>query len=410
MTRRSRRTADEIAKINGTEIEGTEQLGRRGNEQLAAATATAEQSTITDPVGTSASPTSELRDPPQHCHVCTNIVPTAGLTFSDLAVLHSRITDLERELEELKRQPSAIQNPLPTPPITPVRPRGNSSSTTSTCADLTDVTSFDLFKPPISKSTIKDAICLTALSANGKTMVLSTEKIFRIFRFQGSDSDVPVHLVCSGQFTNEARPYFRYPQKGARMETQLPLPKTLERMKIGRFSCLTVSNEYLAVGCKGRMMVFIIEGKYAGRWVCDAVYEEKTFVEKLEFSADGRTLVTLLRSEGDKTAMSKALIYSTEDIQKDKLDREHPAQPVLESPLESPALAWEAGLDAPRCIAFSGDGRTIAISTAHDARGMAKIRLLMKVGTEWRNLGLSQPLPILAPNDMFGLGLTGIRL
>jgi len=190
------------------------------------------------------------------------------------------------------------------------------------------------------------------------------------------------------------------------METQLPLPKTLERMKIARFSSLTVSNEYLAVGCKGRMMIFIIEGKYAGRWVWDAVYGEKTFVEKLEFSADGRTLVALFRSEGDETAMLKALIYSTEHIRKDELDREHPVQPVP----DPPALAWEAGLDAPRCIAFSGDRRTIAISTTHDARGMAKIRLLMKVGTEWRNLELSQPLPILAPNDMFGLGLTGIRL
>lgn len=187
------------------------------------------------------------------------------------------------------------------------------------------------------------------------------------------------------------------------METQVPLPT--ERFKIAPFSCLTASNEYLAVGCIGRMMVFTIEGKYAGRWVCDAVYGEKTFVEKLEFSADGRTLVALLRSGRDQTAKSKALIYSTENIQKDDLDRQTPVQPML----ESPALEWKSGLDAPTSIAFSGDGRTIAISTTHDAGGTAKIRLLKRVGSEWRHLGF-QPVPVLVVNDMFGDGLTGIRL
>lgn len=319
---------------------------------------------------------------------------------------------MEQELSALRRKLSAITTPpLPsTPPISEASSAHSaplsfnslwrrSSSSGPALPDLTEVTSYDLFKPPISDSNVIATIHFTALSANGKTITLSTKKKFQIFQFQVSDRDMPVHLVCTGHFAKQGRD-FQYSQKRARMETQVPLPT--ERFEIAPFSCLTVSNEYLAVGCKGRMMIFSIEGKYAGRWVCDAVHGENTFVEKLEFSADGRTLVALLRSGCDQTA----LIYSTENIQKDDIDRQIPVQPML----ESPALEWKSELDGPRSIAFSGDGRTIAISTTHDAGGTAKIRLLKRVGSEWRHFGLSHPLPVFAVNDMFGHGLTRIGL
>jgi hypothetical protein len=277
-----------------------------------------------------------------------------------------------------------------------------SGGSTPAAPDLTRVLSYDLFKPPISETTVRDTIHFTALSANGQKIALLTQRMFRIFQFKICETENTVHLVCTGHFANDGRE-FRYSGNVTEMKSQVPLPA--ERYKVGEFSCAAVSNDYLAIGCAGRMMLFTIEGEYAGRWVCDAVYEETTIFEKVKFSADGRTLVTLLRFGYDRTAKSKALIYSTENIQKDKLSRHIPNPPLLESPV----LEWTWGLDTPTSVTFSGTGRTIAISTTSDAEGMAMIRLLKRVGTEWRNLGF-QPVPVFAANDKFGDGLTGITL
>ena len=188
------------------------------------------------------------------------------------------------------------------------------------------------------------------------------------------------------------------------METQVPLD---ERFEIGQFSCVTMSNHYLAIGCKGRMMIFIIEGEHAGRWVCDVVHDPATMVEKLQFSADGRALVALLRAPpvASGSWQSKALIYSTETIEMENVDRQSPVTLIP----ESSNLEWDWELDVPKCIAFSGDGMTIAISTTSNAEGIAKIRLLKKVALEWRYLGY-QSVPVFAPNERYGNGITGISL
>jgi hypothetical protein len=238
------------------------------------------------------------------------------------------------------------------------------------------------------------------MSANGRKLALLTEEMFRVFDTNGS-----VRLVAMGQFMDKGT-HFKYSHQGGEMNLQVPLPA--EKFEINKFSCVAVSNEYLAIGSKGRMMIFVIDGEHAGRWVCDAIHDSTTWMEKLEFSADGGTLVALLRCESGRSSsfQSKALIYSTENIEKENIEREPPVPPLSEV---APTLKWDWEFDTPTSVGFSGDGMTIAISTTTDARGVAKIRLLKKVASEWKYLG-SQSVPVFGSVERHGKGISGLAL
>jgi hypothetical protein len=238
------------------------------------------------------------------------------------------------------------------------------------------------------------------MSGNGRKLALLTEEVFRIF-----DTKSPVRLVCMGQFVDKGT-HFKYSHPGGEMKSQVPLPA--EKFEIGKFSCVALTNEYLAIGCKGRMVIFIVDGEHAGRWICYALHDPTTWMEKLEFSADGRTLVALLRSQSGTTSgsQSKALIYSTENIQKEDIERQIPVPPT---PEVAPTLTWDWEFDAPTSIGFSGDGMTIAISSTTNAQGVAKIRLLKKVASEWKYLG-SQPVDVFGSVERHGKGISGLAL
>src|SRR5204863_7246766 len=133
-----------------------------------------------------------------------------------------------------------------------------SRSLTSLAPDLTTIISHNIFKPPISKKVIKDSIHYTAMSANGQKMALLTKRMFRVFDSKSAS------ITSTGYFANGGQNYM-YSDKDVDIESQTPLPA--ETFKIKYFSCVAVSNEYLAIGSPGRLMIFIIEGPHAGRWV-----------------------------------------------------------------------------------------------------------------------------------------------
>jgi len=340
---------------------------------------------------------------------------TQNLSQPDINALFERMD----RLEELIRQthsasPSTVER-LPSSPSPgradslrsgpSRRPRWRSGSGGSTplTPELTTVTSHELLKPPISKTTVNDRTKFTAISTNGQNLALLTDETFRIF----DTTQSPISLACMGRFVSKGTD-FQYLHPSREMESQVPLPD--EQFEIGKFSCVAISNEYLAIGCKGRMMIFIIEGEHAGRWVCDAIHDSTTFMEKLEFSADGRTLLALLRSQSSSPVLGsqsiEALIYSTENIQKEDIIRQSPVTPT---PEVAPALKWNWDFATPTGIAFSGNGMTVAVSTAANAQGAAKISLLQKVGSEWKYLQ-SQSVEVLGSVEKHGKGITGMAL
>ena len=284
----------------------------------------------------------------------TSQLEPQNMSQPDINTLLERIDRLEDLiLRSHLASPSTVElPPLSPPPISPGRSdstrsgrsrrsrwtRSASENSTPLRPELTTVTSYELLKPPISRTTINDKIKFTAMSANGQKLALLTEEMFRIF-----DTKSPVRLVCMGQFVDKGT-HFKYSHQGEEMKSQVPLPA--EKFEIGKFSCVAISNEYLAIGCKGRMMIFIIDGDHAGRWVCYAIHDPTTWMEKLEFSADGRTLVALLRSQSGTTSgsQSKALIYSTENIQKEDIERQTPVPPI---PEVAPTLKWDWEFDVP---------------------------------------------------------------
>jgi hypothetical protein len=257
---------------------------------------------------------------------------------------------------------------------------------------------YELFLPPLSKEPMKDTICFTAMSADGQKIAIAGVRSFQIF---GAASDEPVSSKCKGEFTRKGKD-FKYSNPRQEMSSQLPLPPT--KYKVGQFSCLAVSNQYLAVGSLGRMMIFMVEGENGGRWIVDIVYDSSTSIEKLAFSANGMTLLALLKCEINGKFYSKALFYSTENWEFDSATRQSP------TPVHSDVqVKWIWERDRPTAVTFSGDGMMVAISTTSDSEGKAKIRLLKFVESEWRTLGF-QRVPVFPVQDRYGKGITGLAL
>ena len=284
----------------------------------------------------------------------TSQLESRNMSQSDINTLLERIDRLE---ELIRRSHSGSSStvglpPLSPPPVSPGRSRRSrwtrsaSGNSTPLRPELTTVTSYELLKPPISRTTINDKIKFTAMSANGQKLALLTEEVFRIF-----DTKSPIRHVCMGQFVDKGT-HFKYSHQGEEMKSQVPLP--VEKFEIAKFSCVAMSNEYLAIGCKGRMMIFIIDGEHVGRWICYAIHDPTTWMEKLEFSADGRTLVALLRSQSGTISgsQSKALMYSTENIQKEDIERQTPVPPI---PEVAPTRKRDWEFDTPTHVGFSGD-------------------------------------------------------
>src|SRR5271170_2177539 len=107
---------------------------------------------------------------------------------------------------------------------------------------------------------IKDTVRLTAISATCHKVAVLTFKKFWVFEtHQGT-------LVCAGEFVKDTK--FKYASKGKSLGFQHPVP---DQFIMSPFSCVALSDSYLAIGAPGRVMVFSLKGDYVGRWV---VYHE----------------------------------------------------------------------------------------------------------------------------------------
>lgn len=258
----------------------------------------------------------------------------------------------------------------------------------------------------ISKSAkkIPETVKLKVISATGHNVAVLSKKTFWVFETQ------PVSLVCVGDFTNGATA-FQYALKDSNLQTQHPIPRD---PMIPDFSCAALSDSYLAVGCQGRIMAFIIEGNQAGRWIVLDDFEDKeALVENVTFSPNGEELLALLKVKVGQSHHSKVIIYSTQTFPKERLERRYGQKPIKPDSIDVSLKDWH--LYRPRGVTFASQGTMIAICTSYikSRDGLsAGIQLLKKTNHVWDLWGKFHmvKLPYNNDTDWHGGGLTGIAL
>jgi hypothetical protein len=175
--------------------------------------------------------------------------------------------------------------------------------------------------------------------------------------------------------------------------------------KVSSFSNIATSDTYLAVGSAGCIQIFIIEGKFAGRWVYSDDIDDAV-INKLAFSSDGRYLVALLVYGNNK--IEEARIYATEKFPSGDLERSEVVGSTVYNPV---SVKWERDfIHHPNALVFSANGQMIAFCTSHSA-GKAQIRMLKRDVATWRLWGVEEiSIYGIDPHDRTGGGFTGISL
>jgi hypothetical protein len=214
----------------------------------------------------------------------------------------------------------------------------------------------------------------------------------------------PFELVCTGEFPKQQP--FRRGRGDAPLKTQTPPPRN-SILKTD-FCSSAISDDFLAVGSRGLIMTFYIQGDEAGCWITTSkLDEESTVPEHLSFSYDGRQLAALVRTR----SIYSILIISTGPFPKTNLGRQYGFEPV------TPKIAVTISLNsfspcAPSRITFSKGSTMIAISTTVNDN-IAKLQLYKKdAERRWKGgeICYVSIFPHDDPTTWHGCGITGITL
>jgi len=234
------------------------------------------------------------------------------------------------------------------------------------------------------------------MSATTNSVALFTESKFWVFDTRERT------LIMSG--VCDKRQLYVFCAGDGEIEPQCPV---IEEFATSSFSSVALSDEFLAIVTKKKIMVFAIRGQHSGRLlVSDKI--PKAAITKLCFSNDGTQLVALVVIKTLET-YEQAHIYRTETF---RPDANVPRPDVLKSQDISPALVkWNHDLlHSPLGIAFSKKGTLIAIWTTH-CQGHAEIRILKKEVEVWRSWGICAVTVHLQDHrEWHGVGVTGISL
>jgi hypothetical protein len=159
-------------------------------------------------------------------------------------------------------------------------------------------------------------------------------------------------------------------------------------------------------------MVFIIEGIEAGRWVTLNEFEDNgALVEKLTFSSDGKQLLALVRGEIGKSTKTMALVFSTDQFPKDRLERKYNKKPIRINPAEIVLKEWQPEFRV-KDAAFAMQS-TMAVICTYYIQDRAGIQFLKKTGPTWGVWGKLHPIRLFPRHDTRqwrGFGITGISL
>ena len=203
--------------------------------------------------------------------------------------------------------------------------------------------------------------------------------------------------------TCDKKAVYKYAAGNAKLDVQRPNTGKAA----SSFSCVALSDEYLAVGTKEKIIVVATRGRYAGRLlVSDEI--PKAAITKMCFSNDGTQLVALVLID-DKESYEEARIYNTNAFRpRSTVDRPNV---LLSKDLDITERKWTRDLvHSPSGIAFSRKGDMVAICTTHSG-GRAVIRILKKEVSTWRLWGIKEvAVHIVDHREWHGLALTGISL
>jgi len=278
---------------------------------------------------------------------------------------------------------------------------------------------YNLAKKPYSKD-IRNNIEFTMISATGQKVALVTDRSIHVFTIMPT-----VSLLCTGEFATKRT------KKG--QETNYKYGPTIElginhfqapqpqRFKVEEISTVSLCDSYLAIGCKEMVMVFLLEGNQAGRWVFYHEFKDKR-IERIKFSDDGTLLLVLLKVEYEEwreaerkmelmqKVKPEAVMFSCSsfpNLSTPSLDRSKPATAEPTYIVEN--VKWDTTF-SPNWIAWSRNGSMVAISTTY-ANIFAEIRLLKRIGKKWTFWGKRklQVLPSV-PLNRHGHGFRGISL
>lgn len=247
---------------------------------------------------------------------------------------------------------------------------------------------------------IPSKVQLKAISATGNKVAVLSTKSFWVFNTD------PVSLECSGDFTN-GKKAFQYAPKSETLETQHPIPL---QHAVSPFQCAAVSDAYLAIGCAGRVMVFIVEGAHSGRWVMlNCFRDEDALIEKLAFSLDGDHLVAIVKLKSGNSRL-KMITYTTTSFLNEPL---HRCKLIRADYKEIALKDWEA--HCARGVAFANDCMTMAIYTNYvklPTGLQSGIQLFRKINNVWELWGKFHivQFPYNKDTDWDGEGITDIAL
>lgn len=234
------------------------------------------------------------------------------------------------------------------------------------------------------------------MSSTAKTVAIFTKSKFWVFDTKR------VSLLMRG--VCDKRSPYKFAAGAASLDLQRP---PTEKFATSSFSCVALSDEYLAISAKDKVMVFATRGVHAGRLlVSDHI--PKAGITKLCFSHDGTQLVGLVVVD-DRISYEEARIYSTDTFgPRPNVDR---PDILNTNDISLSKVTWDRDfVHSPSGLAFSEYGNMVAICTTH-SKAQAQIRILKREVATWRNWGIKEVTVHTADHrEWHGLALTGISL
>jgi hypothetical protein len=241
---------------------------------------------------------------------------------------------------------------------------------------------------------------MKVISPNGAMVGLLCPDLrqFWVFKVDGD----PIELVCTGEFPNAQG--FQRGRGDAPLKTQSPPPRHSHLQH--DFHSSAISDDFLALGCRGIIMTFFLHGEEAGCWITTSKLEEDTIPEHLTFSPNGDQLAALVSTN----YRYSILLFSTSRFPREKLARQdgfEPVEPKIDVTISLPSFSP----CEPSRITFSQDGTMLAISTTLNDN-IAKLQLYKRSSGKWEGgeMCYVSLFPHDDPTTWHGSGITDITL
>jgi len=230
----------------------------------------------------------------------------------------------------------------------------------------------------------------------------------------------PIKLICTGEFHRQRR--FQRGCGDAPLIPQAPPPRYSDLRR--NFHASAISDDFLAIGCRGIIMIFFLDGDEAGCWVTTMKLNDDAITEHLTFSPDGQHVAALVRDpagyvtppDGNQPAVVRApsgyaiLIFDTASFPKEGLTREDHFEPFMAAiDVSIPLNSFSPR--QPTLILLSPYAKKIAVSTTL-VDNLALLQLYRKTGEGWQGgqICSGSVFPHDDPTTWHGRGITGMEL